>query len=247
MILIIPAIEIKNKICVKDITPLSQEGREYSDDPIEMAVLWRGENAKSLHITDSDGYCDGEYPNGEVIKKIVEKLDIPIEIGGSIESIEHIEYLFSLGVYRVVLSAKVSLDFNFVQHASSRFSYSKIVPHLLAVSGILQNGEEVIPYAKRLHYHGVKRIIYSDVETSSEIPTPRFDFVKQLALDTDLKITIMGGVSSYQQLKLIQEYESLGVDSLIIGKALYENAFPCQELWRINERSLKDLGPTRRL
>ncbi|MDA0986018.1 MAG: HisA/HisF-related TIM barrel protein [Bacteroidetes bacterium] len=247
MILVIPAIEIHNQLCVKDVKPFSIESREYSIDPLEMAIMWRGENAKSLHITDAEGYCEGNYPNNEIIKKIANKLDIPIEVGGNIESLEHIELLFQLNVYRVVLSPIASLDFNFVQHASSRFSSNKIVPYLKSENGLLPNNEEAIPYAKRLHYNGTQRIIYSDFENSIEAPIPRFDFIKKLAIETDLKITIMGGINSYEHLKQIQEFEKYGVDSVIIGRALYENRFPCQALWRINEKYLNDLGPTRRL
>lgn len=247
MLLIIPAIEIKNSLCVKDVKELEEGGRKYSVDPVEMAILWRGENAKCLHITDADGYCDGTYPNSEVIQKIIDTLDITVEVGGNIESIEHINHLLELGASRVLLSPKISLDFNFLQHVASRFSYNKIIPYLLAEGGILSNGEEVIPYAKRLHYHGIRRIVYTDSDYTLETPTPRFELIKKLAEETDLKVTIMGGISSYQHLMQIQAYEKLGVDSVIMGKALYENAFPCQVLWRMNEKLLSDLGPTRRL
>jgi phosphoribosylformimino-5-aminoimidazole carboxamide ribotide isomerase len=76
---------------------------------------------------------------------------------------------------------------------------------------------------------------------------PNFEAIKEMAVKSGMKITASGGVSSFKDLIRMQELEKFSVDSVIVGKALYENKFPCQALWRMNEKELEDLGPTRRI
>jgi phosphoribosylformimino-5-aminoimidazole carboxamide ribotide isomerase len=89
--------------------------------------------------------------------------------------------------------------------------------------------------------------VYTDIMRDGMLTGPNFDAIKEMAVRTGLKITASGGVSGFKDLIRMQELEKCGVDSVIVGKALYENKFPCQALWRLNEKVLDDLGPTRRI
>src|SRR5512139_2496680 len=103
MLLIIPALEIREGRCVQPVQGVA--GHVYSDDPVEMARLWRTENAKSLHVTDLDGLRDGTLPNADVIRRLISSIDIPVEIGGGLPAYEAVHAAFELGAYRVVVGA----------------------------------------------------------------------------------------------------------------------------------------------
>ena len=105
MILIIPAVEIRAGLCVR--TAQGVEGFGYSDDPVEMARLWRTENAKSLHVTDLDGQREGRLVNANTVKRMVQTVDIPIELGGGVRTFEDAAWAFETGVYRVLVSTMV--------------------------------------------------------------------------------------------------------------------------------------------
>ena len=101
MLLIIPAIEIRGGRCARVAQGI--EGYTYSNDPVEMAKLWRTENAKSLHVTDVDGALEGRLVNREAIRRMVDTVDIPIELGGGLRTMEAVQEAFELGVYRVLV------------------------------------------------------------------------------------------------------------------------------------------------
>src|SRR5512139_1598874 len=105
MLLVIPAMELRAGRCVQQVQGVG--GFSYSDDPVEMARLWRKENARSLHVTDLDGASTGTLPNAEAVKRIVDAVDIPVEVGGSLRTLDEVDRALSLGVYRVVVGTMV--------------------------------------------------------------------------------------------------------------------------------------------
>jgi len=254
MILIFPAIDIKDGKCVRLVQGEPGTEKIYSDDPAKMAILWRGENAKTLHVVDLDGAFEGHLKNLDAIKKIVDAVDIPIQMGGGIRRYEEIEELFKIGVYRVVLGTSAIEDPEFVQRIIEDFGTRKVAVGIDAKNGVVMtqgwkhdSGVDAISLALKMKGLGACRIVYTDIMRDGMLTGPNFDAIKEIAVRTGLKITASGGVSGFKDLIRMQELEKFGVDSVIVGKALYENKFPCQALWRLNEKVLNDLGPTRRI
>jgi phosphoribosylformimino-5-aminoimidazole carboxamide ribotide isomerase len=240
MLLIIPAIEIKNGKCVQMVQGI--QGFVYTDDPIEMAKLWRKENAKSLHVTDVDGAIEGRLVNFDVIERMAKTVDIPIELGGGLRTFEEIKRAFDAGMYRVVLSTLVIENPDEAKRILEIYGPSKVVLGLDAKNGIVRmrgwqedTGLTAISIALNAKALGFKRIIYTDILLDGMMRGPNFDAIRSLAEATGLRITASGGISSLDDLLKLQELEPLGVDSAVIGRALYENRFACQELWRLCE------------
>jgi phosphoribosylformimino-5-aminoimidazole carboxamide ribotide isomerase len=240
MLLIIPSIEIKNGQCVRSIT--SPQGYSYSFDPVEMATVWRKENAKSLHVTDYDGTLQGRPVNLDVILKMVKKVDIPIEVGGGYCTYADVEHALSNGIYRIVIGTLLVAKPDDVRRAIDKFGASKIVigvdmQHYRKTfttnsPGATESARSLIGHAAQF---GIRRVLYTD---RMETPTgcqPRFDAIKEMAETIEMKMTVSGGINGLGDLQHLQEFEPLGVDSVIIGRALYENKFSCQGLWRICE------------
>ena len=254
MILIIPSIDIKDGRCVRLVRGVPGTEKVYSDDPLQMAILWRGENAKMLHVVDLNGALEGEMKNLEVIKKIIQTVDIPIQIGGGIQTYDLAKEIFRAGAGRVVISPATLGDPELIKRLILEFGPRKIVISIDAKNNILESqGRQedaeltAISLGLRAKLLGVERVLYMDISRDGTMAGPDFPAIKEFALKTGLKVTASGGISGYQDLRRMQELEPYGVDSVIIGRALYDNRFPCQELWRRCEVELEDLGPTRRV
>ncbi len=254
MILILPAIDLKNGKCVRLVQ--GAEGTEtiYSDDPVQMAILWRGENAKTLHVVDLDGAFEGKMKNLEVLRRMIQAIDIPIQVGGGVRTYDQAKQLLDAGIHRVVIGTAAIDDPDLVARCVKDFGARKIVVGIDAKDGIVMTkgwkentGIEAISLALNMKKLGICRVVYTDISRDGMLVGPNYEAMKEMAVKTQLRVTASGGVSGYQDLIKLQELEKFGVDSVIVGKALYENKFPCQALWRENEKALDDFGPTRRI
>ena len=237
MILLIPAIEIKDGRCVQMVQ--GEEGFFYSDDPAAMAKLWRQENAKSLHVTDVDGAQTGHLVNVEAIKKMVESVDIPIELGGGIKTFEGVQEAFDLGMYRVLIGTMLIENEAEARKVISTFGASKVVLGLDAIDGIVAvggladpTGLTAVEVALRAKALGFKRMVYTNIKTDGTFRGVNTAILQELGSKTGLRITASGGLGGLDDLLAIQQLEPYGVDSVIVGRALYENKFSCQGLWR---------------
>ncbi len=254
MLLILPAIDIKDGRCVRLVQGAPGTEKIYSDDPVHMAVVWRGENAKTLHVVDLDGAFEGTMKNLDVLRRMMSAVDIPIQIGGGIRSYEQVKQLFGIGIYRIVIGTAAIEDPDLVARCVRDFGARKIVVGIDAKNGVVMTkgwqentGIEAVSLALNMKSLGVCRVVYTDITRDGMLSGPNYDAIREMAVKTGLKVTASGGVSGYQDLMKLQELEKFGVDSVIVGKALYENRFSCQALWRENEKELDDLGPTRRI
>jgi phosphoribosylformimino-5-aminoimidazole carboxamide ribotide isomerase len=254
LILIFPAIEITNECCVQLVQGVPGSERNYSVDPVNMAILWRGENAKTLYVVDRDGAAMGKVIHGDIIRRMVEAVDIPIQVGGGLRSYDEIKQVLELGVYRVVIGTAAVEQPGLIEQLVKEFGTRKIAVGVDVFNGKLavDDGRRVIDmepatFITKMKSIGVTRIVYKDRGTNSGEPYLPYDALKDIAQATLMRITSRGSVASYKDLVRLQELERYGVDSVIIGKPMYENCFPCQALWRLNERELTDLGPTRRI
>ena len=253
MILIYPAIEISHKYCVEIVQGIPGSEHTYSVDPIKMAILWRGENAKTIHVVDLDGVAEGRIVNEDVIRKMVRAVDIPIQVGGGLRTYDEIKKVLSLGVYRVSIATAAVEQPGLIKRLVKEFGTRKIDIAIISEGGkvSIKGGAthtEISPiaFAQQMVHIGVSRILYGERQDGDMDKSLPYDTLKELAMKTGVRITARGGVSTYKDLVRLQELEKYGVDSVIVGKPLYENRFPCQALWRLSELALTDLGPTRR-
>ncbi len=254
MILIVPAIDLSDGKCVRLIQGVAGTEKIYCNDPVKMAILWRGENFKIIHVVDLDGAFGGSMKNFEVIERMVNAVDIPIQVGGGIRSLEQCQRLFDLGVSRIVVGTIAIENPDLLRLLLEKFSARKISVGIDAKNGIVKikgwtedTGINAVSLGLNMKQLGVQRIVYTDIARDGMMTGPNLEAIRELAEKTGLRITASGGVSGYKDLLALAALEPYGVDSVIIGKALYENKFPCQALWRDVEKDLTDFGPTRRM
>lgn len=245
-ILVIPSIDIKGGKTVRVVKGIPELGcSQYENDPVEMAMIWRAENAKCIHVVDFDAAIANSHQNFELIGEICDSVVIPVEMGGGIMNYRTAERLFDLGVFRLVIGTLTVTDINEFGVILEKFGPSKIaaaidvVDNEVAIYGrTKKSGIDPIEHARKLADMGVKRIIVTDVSRNGMMLGPNFELSAAVATETGAKITHSGGITGYKDLRSLKNFADLGIDSVIIGRALYENRFPCQKIWRVAESGI---------
>lgn len=225
---IIPAIDIKGGRCVRLTQGLPDKEQVFSDEPLAMALKWQEKGAGRLHLVDLDGAFQGRPVNAKVITEIAKSLSIPVQVGGGIRSLSVLEDYFLKGVDSVVLGTSAVANQNFLQEAVKKFGSDKIIAGIDAKNGLVAikgwvkttniSSAELAEQVSRL---GISRIVYTDISRDGMMSGPNIKELKSLAESTNLGIIASGGVSTIEDIKRIKKLAYLGVEGIIIGKALY--------------------------
>ncbi len=258
MLLVIPAIDLRGGHCVRLRQGNYEDETVYFDDPVKMAKLWRVQNARVLHLVDLDAARssgpdateDGATAsNHDIIHDIATALDIPVQVGGGIRTMDDIDAMLEAGVYRVVLGTVAVRNPDLVEAAVAKHSCSRIVVGIDAKDGEVRvegwergSGVDAVDLALEMERRGVRRIVYTDIARDGMLDGPNLEAYRALGTAlTKARVTASGGVSGYRDLLRLQELSPLGIDSVIVGRALYENKFPCQQFWCWHRKSDVDL------
>lgn len=230
---IYPAIDIKDGKCVRLIQGDYEKETIYSENPLEVAFKWQNEGAKFLHIVDLNGAKTGELENGSKIIEIAKKLDIPIQVGGGIRTIEKIAYLIENGINRVILGTSAVNDRNLLKDALNKFR-QKIVVGIDAKDGLVsvdgwtrKSNFQAIEFAKIMCSEGVGTIIYTDISRDGMLTGPNIKAMGKMVESVGIDIIASGGVSCLND---ISDLKSIGARGVIVGKALYEGNFQLKEV-----------------
>ena len=245
-LLVIPSIDIQNRKTVRVVKGIPElDCKEYGDDPVEMAMIWRAENAKMLHVVDFDGAFDHSHKNHDIIKEICESVIIPIEFAGGIRSVEDAEAIFDLGVYRIAINTMALENRSEFIKLFEKFGPTKIVLSIdILDNKLVTRGRQrksdmnYFYFVKEIAEIGIDRVIVTDVSRNGVMQGPNINLSKSIAEHCSIKVTHSGGLRNKDELFDLQNLISIGVDSVIIGRAFYENRFPCQKLWRVAESGL---------
>ncbi|NWF49065.1 MAG: 1-(5-phosphoribosyl)-5-[(5-phosphoribosylamino)methylideneamino] imidazole-4-carboxamide isomerase [Ignavibacteriaceae bacterium] len=246
LLLVIPSIDIKNGKTVRVVQGIPElDCEQYGDDPVEMAKIWRAENAKILHVVDFDGIVDKSRRNLPLMKKMCSSVVIPIEYAGRIATIDDANSVFDCGVYRIVIGTMAIENFDEFKKLFELYGPTKIVVAIDVIDNeLVSRGRRIkagIPYidfAKKIADLGVQRFVVTDVKRNGVLGGPNIQLSKEIAVTTNSKVTHSGGVRNKDELMDLQNLIPFGIDSVIVGRALYENRFPCQKLWRLAESGI---------
>ena len=238
--LIIPAIDLKNGQCVRLMQGRKSEVTVYSEDAVEVAKEFASAGARMIHVVDLDGaFSEADSPNRAVVAKILEAVDVPIEFGGGVRSLQDVQMLVDQGVARVVLGTIAAESPDSLSEFVERFS-SKICVGIDARDGrVMSRGWETstpvdaIELARSVAAHGVERIIYTDIARDGTLVGPNIDQTLAVVRAANVRVTASGGVSSLDDIQRLRDADDPRLDSVIVGKALYEGKFKLEEAIRI--------------
>ena len=234
--LIIPAIDLKDGRCVRLTQGRKSDVKTYDADPVEMAKAFAAAGARILHVVDLDGaFAGGESANRAVVREIIETVNVPVEFGGGLRTIADVEQVIALGVARVVVGTLAAESTDVLKELVDRFD-SRICVGIDARDGrVMTHGWETatemwaVDLARSLAALGIKRIIYTDIARDGMLTGPNIEQTVEIAQAAGVSVTASGGISSLEDLKRLRDANEPLVDSVIIGKALYEGKFSLAE------------------
>ena len=234
---IFPAIDIKDKKCVRLVKGNFDNKTEYKISPIEQANKYKDHGFKNLHIVDLDGALTGKTVNLNIIKEIVIKFDLKIEVGGGVRNIDSIQEYADVGVEKVILGSAAIKDKKFLKEACEKFP-NKIALGLdskdgyLSVSGWKENSNQLtLDYLREVNDYGVSRIIYTDINRDGMKQSPNFEETLKVANVSSCPVIISGGVSSIDDIKKAKSLNK-NIEGIIVGKAIYDGDIKLEELVR---------------
>ena len=231
---IFPAIDIKDKKCVRLIKGDFSQKTEYQKSPVEQATQFIDKGFKNLHIVDLDGALTGETVNFDIIKEIVSKFDFKVEVGGGVRDFDGIQEYADIGVDKVILGSAAIKDKNFLKKACKKFP-KKIALGLdskdgkLSISGWKENSDiSTLDFLNEVNDYGISRLIFTDINRDGTKESPNFEETLKVAEISNCPVIISGGVSSIDDIKKAKTLKN--VEGVIVGKAIYEGDIRLEEL-----------------
>ena len=232
---IFPAIDIKDRKCVRLIKGDFDNKTEYEISPINQAERYKNHGFKNLHIVDLDGALTGETINLDIIGEIVSKFDLNIEIGGGIRNFKSIQKYMDAGIEKVILGSAAIKDKNFLKKACQKFP-EKIALGLdakdgyLSISGWKEDSNQMtLDFLKEVNDYGVSRLIYTDINRDGMKTGPNFEETVKVADISNCPVIISGGVSSIDDVKKSKDLNK-NIEGIIVGKAIYDGDIKLDEL-----------------
>jgi len=238
--IVIPAIDLKNGQCVRLMQGRKSEVTVYSDNPVEVAREFASAGAQMIHLVDLDGaFSEADSPNRAVVEKIMDAVDVPIEFGGGVRTVKDVQGLCNQGVTRIVLGTVAAESPETLKQFADQFA-SKICVGIDARDGrVMTRGWETMTYidalelARSVAKCGVERIVYTDIARDGVLSGPNIEQTLAVARAANVQVTASGGVSSLDDIKRLRDAGDSRLDSVIVGKALYEGKFKLEEAIRV--------------
>ena len=233
---IFPAIDIKDKKCVRLIKGNFDNKTVYEISPVEQARKYKDYGFKNMHIVDLDGALTGKTINIDIIREIVFKFDLKIEIGGGVRNFESIQQYIDVGVEKVILGSAAIKNKEFLKEACQKFP-EKIALGLdakdgyLSISGWKENSNlKTLDFLKNVNDYGASRLIYTDINRDGMKVSPNFEETEIIANNSNCPVIISGGVSSIDDIKKAKEINNKNIEGIIVGKAIYDGDIKLDEL-----------------
>jgi phosphoribosylformimino-5-aminoimidazole carboxamide ribotide isomerase len=234
--IIIPAIDLRGGRCVRLAQGRAAEEKVYSENPVAIARQWYDEGAEMLHVVNLDAVLNqDDTENLKALENILFEVNIPVQFGGGVRSLDDVRRLDELGATRIVIGTTAIENPILLQRIVDEFG-STIVVGIDAREGKVAlrgwqklSNMNAIDLAMKVADMGVERIIFTDIERDGMMNGVNLVATREIAQASGLKVTASGGVASLQDIHALKELEEFGVDSVIVGKALYEGRFTLTE------------------
>lgn len=241
MFRIYPAVDIKGGRCVRLVRGDMGRERVFSHRPWEMAVRWQNEGASFLHVVDLDGAVQGHLVNLESIREILGRVEIPVQVGGGVRTLEDARRLLSMGAARVIMGTRALADPDFLRRAVEDIGEMLVVSldvrgRRAAVGGWTRElGRPLEELVDELVSGGVKRVLYTDILRDGTLEGYAENVPREL-LGRGVGVIVAGGVSTRLDILRLKEISSLGVEGAVVGRALYEGTISLPEVLDLEER-----------
>ncbi|MFC1569821.1 1-(5-phosphoribosyl)-5-[(5-phosphoribosylamino)methylideneamino]imidazole-4-carboxamide isomerase [bacterium] len=228
--IVIPAIDLLDGKVVRLVQGKENSATVYADDPLEFAMQYQEAGAKWIHVVNLDGAFGRPGMNDAVIERICRNVNVPIELGGGIRTLDRIEFWLERGIGRVVLGSVAVQSPEIVKQAIEKHGAESIVAGIdihegkVAISGWTETTEiHYIELAQKMKALGIYRIIVTDIETDGMFTGPNIGTMTDIAGNTGLAVIASGGVGTMDDIRKVADAAKSGIEGIIVGKAIYEN------------------------
>jgi len=237
--IIFPAIDIKDGVCVRLVKGDFRQITSYENTPIDQARTYFKNGFNNIHIVDIDGALHGRSVNSILIKEIIKKVKSKIQIGGGIRTIDDISRWIEIGIDRVVMGTAAVENTELLKTACNKFE-NKIAVSLDVKDGLIalsgwkkQTNISAIDFIKKIQNFGVSRIIYTDINRDGTKQGPKIKDTVELSSKAKIPLVISGGVSSLEDIKKIKSLSNSNIEGVIIGKAIYDGDIKINDLAKL--------------
>ena len=234
--IIIPAIDLRGGRCVRLTQGQTSAETVYSENPVAVAKKWYDAGAEMLHIVNLDGAMNlDDSKNLRALDDILYAVNLPIQFGGGVRSIADVQKLDDLGVTRIVVGTAAIENPLLLQNLLDEFGSTIVVgidarDGKVALRGWQKTADiTALDLAQKVADMGVERLVYTDISRDGMMSGINLEATREIAEVSGLKVTASGGVAALEDIFNVKELEEFGVDSLIIGKALYEGLFSLED------------------
>jgi len=234
--IIFPAIDIKDGVCVRLIRGDYRQITSYENSPIDQATKYFQDGFNNIHIVDIDGALRGKAVNSFIINEIVKKIKLKIQIGGGIRTIDDISRWMEMGVDKVVMGTAAVENIELLETACNKFK-NKIAVALdvkdgfIALSGWTKRTNiSAIDFIKKIQNFGVSRIIYTDINRDGTKQGPNIKDTVELSSKSTIPLVISGGVSSLEDIKKVKSLNDSNIEGIIVGKSIYDGDIKISDL-----------------
>jgi len=237
--IVIPAIDLSEGQVVRLERGEMARRTVYSDDPGAMARRWQDEGAQRLHVVDLDGAIEGRPVNLEALRAIVAAIEIPVDLGGGLRTLDDIATVLDLGVRWVLLGTSALTSPEVLAAALERFGDAVCVSidardGRVAIEGWVETSDlPALELARRVEALGVREIVHTDILSDGMLSGPNLPALREIVAGTNLRVIAAGGVKTLDDIRALRELEPLGLVGAISGRAIYTGDLPLAEAMRV--------------
>jgi len=236
IMIILPAIDIKDGKCVRLIKGDFNQMTSYEKSPFDQAKIYFQNGFKNIHIVDLDGALKGKSSNSNIVKEIIKNFKLKIQIGGGIRTIDDIDSWVKNGVDKVIVGTAAIENKNLLKTACEKFK-NKIAISLDVKDGFIflsgwkkQTNILASDFLKEVQNFGISRIIYTDINKDGTKKGPNIKDTIELSSKFKIPFIISGGISSIEDVKKIKSLNNSNIEGVIVGKSIYDGDIKINEL-----------------
>jgi phosphoribosylformimino-5-aminoimidazole carboxamide ribotide isomerase len=224
---IIPAIDMMDGKCVRLVQGRFDQATVYSDEPADMARRWVDEGAVRLHLVDLNGSRVGMPQETKTIREIRAAVQVPLQLGGGIRSLETARRMLDLGIDRVIIGTSAAANDDLAAELFGELGEHAVLgvdakDGRVAIKGWEEvTAEDAVAFARRMHTLGARRVIYTDISRDGMLKGVNIPAMKTMAESVVMPVIASGGVSTVEDIRALAALQSIGVEGAILGKALY--------------------------
>ena len=241
--LLIPAIDLRHGKVVRLFQGQFDQEKQYELDPLDVAAEFAEAGAQLIHLVDLDGAREGRPAHKKLVLSLAQQVRTKFEIGGGIRTLDIIQEYLDGGVSRVILGTAAHNNPDLVEKALAKFP-KKIVIGIdahkgrVAVSGWEDKTSiDALELAEKYNRWEVRAIIYTEIERDGTLQGPSISGTRQILEAVEVPVIASGGVSSADDLLKLQPLEKLGLEGVIVGKAIYENKLKVRDAIQLLKQS----------